>query len=41
MKTWKLQSRREIKKARKQAEMRNARSVGELAGKLTQVSQSG
>ena len=33
LKTWKLQSRREIKKAREQAEMRNARSTGELQGK--------
>ena len=30
---WKLQRRRKIKKARKQAGTRNARSIGELPGK--------
>ena len=33
MKAWKTQKRREIKKARKQAGTRNARSIGELPGK--------
>jgi len=33
LKTWELQSRREIKKARKQAGTQNTRSIGELPGR--------
>ena len=33
MKMWKLQRRREIKKARKQAGTQNTRSIGELPGR--------
>ena len=41
LKMWKLQGRREIKKARKQAGTQNTRSIGELPGRAVGAGEVG